>query len=148
MNKNLRNPDKVKKVKKSRLTTTRILALLVMAILLTAIGTVVFSQGQGNGKKKYVATKEIIFDKASKQLRKPTAEETDALVNQVSSLTNRSSEGLTVTQAANGMKLMETDDRFNGVILGRANADGTTEIRCVFTMEEAAAFLGLEESNQ
>jgi hypothetical protein len=30
-------------------------------------------------------------------------------------------------------------------VLGRANADGTTEVRCVFTMEEAAEFLGLQE---
>ena len=142
----VRTPDKVKRLLKSRLTTTRILALVVMAILLTALGTVVFSQGQG--KKKYIATKEIILDKASGQLRKPTAEETDAMVAQISTLTNRSSEGLTINQSPNGMKLVNLEGRFNGVVLGRAKADGTTEVRCVFTMEEAADFLGLEESNQ
>jgi hypothetical protein len=148
MRKNLRTPDQVKR-KRSRLTKTRILALLAMAVLLAGVGTIVFSQsGQNNGKKKYVATKEIIFDQASRQLRKPTAEETDALVSQVSSLTNRSSEGLIVNQAQNGMKSVNLEGRFNGVTLGRANADGTTEIRCVFTMEEAADFLGLEESTQ
>jgi hypothetical protein len=30
-------------------------------------------------------------------------------------------------------------------VLGRAKSDGTTEVRCVFSMEEAAEFLGLEE---
>jgi hypothetical protein len=148
MRKNVRTPDKVKRLKKSRLTKTRILALLAMAVLIAGVSTIVFSQGQGNGKKKYVATKEIIFDKASKQLRKPTAEETDTMVTHISSLTNRSSEGLTVKQAPNGMKSMNAEGRFNGVTLGRARADGTTEIRCVFTMEEAADFLGLEESDQ
>ena len=67
------------------------------------------------------------------------------MVDRVSALTNRSSEGLTVNQQPNGMKLVNLEGRFNGVVLGRANADGTTEIRCVFSMEEAAEFLGLEE---
>jgi hypothetical protein len=42
--------------------------------------------------------------------------------------------------------MMDLDGRFGGVVLGRAKDDGTTEIRCVFTMEEAVAFLGLEEA--
>ena len=149
MRKNLQAPKKVKKDKKSRFSPARVIAVLATAALLTGIGTVVFSQSsQNSGKKKYVATKAIIFDEASRQLRKPTAEETDALVDQVSSLTNRSSEGLTVHQGPNGMKWMDAEGRFNSVTVGRANADGTTEIRCVFSMEEAAEFLGLEESDQ
>jgi hypothetical protein len=110
------------------------------------IGTVVFSQSdQGNGKKKYVATREIVFDQASQKLRKPTAEETQAIVDRVSALTSQSSEGLTVTQGPNGMKVINADDRFSGVVVGRANPDGTTEIRCVMSMAEAAEFLGLQE---
>lgn len=96
--------------------------------------------------KKYVATKEIIFDKATGKLRKPTDDETQALVDQISTLTNRSTEGLTVTQHQNGMKSMNLEGRFGGVILGRANEDGTTEVRCVMTLDEAVDFLGLEES--
>ena len=96
--------------------------------------------------KKYVATREIVFDKASGKLRKPTVEETQALVDQISTLTNRSTEGLSVKQHQNGMKSMSLDGRFGGVILGRANEDGTTEIRCVMTLEEAVDFLGLEDT--
>jgi len=96
--------------------------------------------------KKYVATKEIIFDKANGKLRKPTDEETQALVDQISSLTNRSTEGLTVTQHQSGMKSMRLEGRFGGVLLGRALENGTTEVRCVMTLEEAVDFLGLEES--
>ena len=95
--------------------------------------------------KKYKATKAIVLDKSTGTLRKPTQEETDVMVNQISTLTNRSSEGLTVNQSANGMKSVNLEGRFNSVALGRANADGTTEIRCVFSIEEAADFLGLEE---
>ena len=102
------------------------------------------SSSPGKGKK-YVATKEIVFDAATGKLRKPTVEETQALVSQISTLTNRSAEGLTVKQHQNGMKSMNLAGRFGGVILGRANEDGTVEIRCVMTLEEAVGFLGLEE---
>jgi hypothetical protein len=96
--------------------------------------------------KKYVATKEIIFDKARGQLRLPTPDETQALVDQISSLTNRSAEGLTISQSPGGARMMGLEGRFGGVVLGRALADGTTEVRCVTTMAEAVEFLGLEES--
>ncbi|HEX7175576.1 MAG TPA: hypothetical protein VF240_09990 [Pyrinomonadaceae bacterium] len=120
---------------------------MAVFVLLVGVWTMVSSQSaqQGKGGKKYVATEEIILDKASGKLRKPTAEETQVMVDQVSSLTNRSSDGLAVNTQANGMKLVNLEGRFNGVVLGRANADGTTEVRCVFTMEEAAEFLGLQE---
>jgi hypothetical protein len=67
------------------------------------------------------------------------------MVVQISSLTSRSTEGLTAQQSANGTKSMKLDNRFSTVLLGRANADGSTELRCVTTIEEAVAFLGLEE---
>jgi hypothetical protein len=67
------------------------------------------------------------------------------MVLQISQLTNRSTEGLTEMPAANGGVAMDLQGRFRSVILGRANADGTTEVRCVFSIEEAAEFLGLEQ---
>lgn len=150
MKKNLRTPQPDKRHKKSRLTSIRIIALLAMLILPVGMSMGVFSQSEQSTKphgKKYVAAKEIIFDKASGKLRKPTTEETEVMVDRVSALTNRSSEGLTVNTHPNGMKSMNAEGRFGGVVLGRANPDGTTEVRCVFTMEEAAEFLGLEEVN-
>jgi hypothetical protein len=125
--------------------------LLAVAVLLVGATSLTYTQSAERppaaaGKaKKYVATKEIVFDKASGKLRKPTAEETQALVDQISSLTNRSAEGLSAKQHQNGMKSMGLEGRFSGVILGRANEDGTTEVRCVMTLEEAVDFLGLEE---
>ena len=149
MSKKLRTPDKARKVRKSRLTKTRLFALLAMIAVTAGIGTAVFSQsGTGNGKKKYVATQEIVFDQATQKLRKPTAEETQAIVDRVSALTSQSSEGLTVTTSPNGMKTMMSEDRFSGVVVGRAKADGTTEIRCVMSMAEAADFLGLQETTE
>jgi len=95
--------------------------------------------------KKYRATKEVVRDQATGELRKPTEAETDAMVAQISQLTNRSSEGLTQIPSAKGGTVMNLEGRSQSVILGRANPDGTTEVRCVFSVEEAAEFMGLEQ---
>ena len=131
---------------------------VAIALMVMGVGTLVYTQaGQTTppvrnynaapkAGKKYVATQEIIFDRATGTLRLPTADETQALVDQISALTNRSTENLATTASANGGQMMSLEGRFGGVVLGRARADGTTEIRCVTTMEEAVEFLGLEES--
>ena len=142
--------------KNKRLSKLRIIALLTIAVALAGISTIVLSQDKNSKRLKtprpapstakgYIATQEIIFDQATQTLRKPTAEETSALVAQISSLTNHSTEGLTARQLPNGTKQITLEGRFGGVALGRARADGTTEVRCVTTMEEAIDFLGLEE---
>jgi hypothetical protein len=118
--------------------------------VISAVAIIAHAQSSGGNNnnrqsKKYVATKEIVFDQATKTLRKPTAAETDAMVAQISTLTSRSTEGLTTTKSANGTLSMKLDNRFSTVLLGRANADGSTELRCVTSLEEAVAFLGLEE---
>jgi hypothetical protein len=120
----------------------------ILSVLLLAVGVGVMgvspksSTAQG---KKYKATKEIIRDQSTGELRKPTESETEVMVAQISQLTNRSSEGLTQIPSAKGGTLMNLEGRFQGVVLGRANPDGTTEVKCVFSIEEAAEFLGLEQ---
>ena len=150
-------PRRIHRPKKARRGAgprTHIVVILLVALALT-LATLALSRSssqasQGNSqasKKKYVATKEIIFDQASGKLRKPTPQETQDLVDQVSAFTNRSIEGLTAQQSSNGATKMSLEGGFGGVVLGRANADGTIEVRCVMSMEEAAEFLGLEESS-
>jgi hypothetical protein len=132
--------------KMNLLKHTRFLARVATVVLLMGVATGAFGQsGTTNVKKNYVATKEIIFDKATNKLRKPTPEETQVMIEHISALTNRSSEGLTGKQLPNGATQVNLKGRFGGVALGRAHADGTTEVRCVTSMQEAAAFLGLEE---
>ena len=124
-----------------------IVAILSGLVLAVAVGVMGVSPKPSTAQgKKYKATKEIVRDQATGALRKPTDAETDAMVAQISVLTNRSSEGLVVQQAPNGMKVIDAEGRFNSVTLGRAKADGTTEIRCVFSLDEAADFLGFEET--
>lgn len=130
-----------------KMTKSRIGLILSMVLLALTVGTMAMTRTSTQAqKKKFVATREIVRDKVTGQLRKPTAEETEAMVDQLKTLTNRSSEGLTSTQHPNGMVSMSLEGRFGGVVLGRDTADGGTEVRCVFTMEEAADFLGLEET--
>lgn len=132
---------------------THIGIILTLVVLSLVVGTLAFSRSISKANnspqgKKYVATQEIVRDQATGRLRKPTAEETQAIVDQVTALTNRSSEGLTSIPLANGGVKVDLEGRFNGVMLGRANADGSTELRCVMSMEEAADFLGLVEISQ
>jgi hypothetical protein len=148
----IRQPAKPKKGMAKRTHIGLILTLVVLAL---ALGTIAFARtiSKANpapqSKKRYVATQEIIRDQSTGRLRKPTVEETQALVDQVTAFTNRSSEGLTAVALPKGGEKVDLQGRFNGVTLGRANADGSTEIRCVMTMEEAADFLGfVEVTNQ
>ncbi len=119
------------------------LAACAFVIVTLAAPPAFAQQRQGNGKK-YVATREITVDKQTGQLRKPTPEETDALVAQLTAMTNRSSEGLQQVAGRNGVSI-DLQDRFQSVMLARPNADGTSDVRCVNTFEEAAEFLGLVE---
>ena len=122
-----------------------IAAILAGLVLAVAVGVVGFSPKPSTAQgKRYKATKEIVRDQRTGALRKPTEAETVEMVAQISQLANRSTEGLTQTPLANGIA-MDLQGRFQGVVLGRANPNGSTDVKCVFTIEEAAEFLGLEE---
>ena len=142
------------KSKRGRTKRTYIGLILTVVVLALALGAVAFSRTTSKAnpspqsKKRYMATQEIILDQSTGRVRKPTVEETQAIVDQVTAFTNRSSEGLTAVTLPSGAQAVDLEGRFSGVTLGRANADGTTEIRCVTSMEEAANFLGLVEITQ
>lgn len=102
-------------------------------------------QNQPQPKKKYTATRAIVVDSQSGAARMPTAQETQELVDSLVVLTNRSTEGLQVTTLPNGSRAVNLENRFQSVMLARPNPDGTSEIRCVTTFDEAAEFLGLVE---
>lgn len=142
------------KSKRGRTKRTHIGLILTLVVLALALGTIAFSRTTSKAnpspqsKKRYMATQEVIRDQSTGRLRKPTVDETQAIVDQVTAFTNRSSEGLTAVTLSSGAQAVDLQGRFSGVTLGRANADGSTEVRCVMTMEEAAEFLGLVEITQ
>lgn len=134
-----------------------ILATVVLALGLGVVLTQASRQGQGRLKtpkaaprpantKTYVATREITVDKQTGQARKPTAEETKQLVDELLVMTNRSTEGLTAKTLADGTKQVTLEGRFGTITLARPRADGSMEIKCVSTFDDAAEFLGLVEA--
>lgn len=138
-------PGKTKRTRGKRARVGIFVALVVLAA--AVFGAIALPRNSSQASQtKYRATKEIIRDDATGQLRKPTPEETDAIVAQISSLTKRPIANLPTKRSANGTEMMDLQGGSNGVVLGRATADGGTEVRCVFTLEEAIDFLGLEEA--
>jgi hypothetical protein len=142
----VRNEVLPKKVRRAKVRRRRIGFFIALLLLVAGVvAAIALPRNPAQAAKRYRATKEIVRDQATGQLRKPTAAETEAMVAQLSVLTNRSTEGLTVQPAAQGGQKVDLQGRFGGVVLGRAKADGGTEVQCVFTMAEAVEFLGLEE---
>lgn len=118
------------------------------ALVLVCAWSPAASAQQNARAKKYVATRAITVDQQTGTLRLPTTEETQDLVNRLVAMTNRSTDGLQTVTAPSGARAMSLEGRFESVMLVRPNADGTSEIRCVTTFEEAADFLGLVEEQQ
>ncbi|HWS52655.1 MAG TPA: hypothetical protein VN228_00900 [Pyrinomonadaceae bacterium] len=134
-----------------------ILATVTLALGLGVVLTQASRQGQGRLKtpkaaprpannKTYVATRELTVDQQTGRARKPTAEETKALVDQLLVMTNRSTEGLAAKTLPDGTKQVTLEGRFGSVTLARPRADGTMEIKCVSSFDAAAEFLGLVEA--
>ena len=125
--------------------SARLLAAAVSLALVSAWSPAAAAQQNAPKGKKYIATRAIAVDAQTGTLRLPTPQETQALVDSLVEMTNRSAEGLQVTTLANGVKTVNIDGRFQSVMLSRPKEDGTSEMLCVTTFEEAAAFLGLVE---
>jgi hypothetical protein len=122
--------------------------LLVIALSVALVFTsshAASAQDNQRRSKKYVATRPITVDLQTGTLRLPTAQETQDLVDSLAEMTNRSTDGLQVVTLANGTKSVDIDGRFQSVMLARPSEDGTWEMKCVATFDEATEFLGLVE---
>ncbi len=154
-------PDKSRQGVKSSKRVPRLsrIGILCIAIICAiGLGTVVFSQSAKHGRAKspktapkadnktYVPTREITVDKQTGEVRKPNVEETKELVDYLSSALNPSTDDIPVVTRDDGSRQMTLGGRLGPVALARPAADGTMEVRCVTTMEEATEFLGLVES--
>jgi hypothetical protein len=98
-------------------------------------------------QKRYKATRLIVVDKQTTQLRMPTQQEIDEAIENLATLTKRSAEGLRPISSPSGGLRVDLGGGFNGVMLARPKVGGTWETKCVFTLEEGAEFLGLVEEN-
>lgn len=93
--------------------------------------------------RTYVAERNIVKDKTTGQYRRPTAEETAALVAQLKIMLNPATDDLQAASVAGGGMRIGANGRFSDVVLARPTPGGTMETRCVSSLEEAVAFLGL-----
>ena len=133
---------------KSRLAilATAVAALALAIVSLTA-GTEVSAQSAQAKAKKFKATRAFVVDKQSGEVRLPTQEEVDQVVQELTTYSQKPAESIAPTTQADGTTVIDFGTGSGGVVLARPNADGTFETRCVFTLEEGAAFLGLVEDN-
>ena len=101
-------------------------------------------QAEDNDVTVQFANQKIKIDPQTGKLRKPTAEEARAIMGTINGLTNRSSAGLQVTRQADGIRKIDLQGRYQTVVLAKPNPDGTNEVRCVTSAEEASQFLGID----
>ena len=96
--------------------------------------------GQAPGQaRKYRATSAIVVDKQTGQHRLPTEREVDDLVATLARLSTQVSRPV----ASLSGRSVALDSGYEGIVLGRANEDGSVETRCVYSFDEGVAFLGL-----
>jgi hypothetical protein len=131
--------------RRTRAGRTAVVGALALAGVLALGFALTESQALAQGPKHFKATRRIVVDLQSGQVRMPTTEEVQKLVTDLASLTKRAAEGLPEGPAPGGGVGINLDGGFGGVMLARPNDDGTFETLCVFTFDEGAAFLGLVE---
>ncbi|MGA9769165.1 MAG: hypothetical protein WBV94_09000 [Blastocatellia bacterium] len=155
--------DKEKNVRKSPSRAWIYTTLLGTAVILAIVAGTIASSKTASAKQSNAqlksstgiqadddettvtfANQKITIDAQTGRMRKPTVEEARALVDTITGLTNRSTKGLQVEKAENGMSKVDLQGRFQTVVLAKPNADGTNEIRCVSSLKEAAEFLGID----
>jgi hypothetical protein len=84
-----------------------------------------------------LAGRKIRIDKNTGKLRDLSEQEARELVSTLSAMTTRTDSEAT---ASSGAALLRMDG-FDHVLVGRPNEDGTVDVQCVSSIEEATAFL-------
>jgi len=74
-----------------------------------------------------------------------TPEEATKLANGMKELVNRSTDGLTAVQHADGSVSVDLQDHFQNVAVAKKNPDGTITQACVDNTKAAAAFFQIDQ---
>ena len=83
-------------------------------------------------------------DPQTAQIRPLTQDEAQRLATALKELANQSTEGLKPVQHADGSVSIDLDGRFQNVVLGRRNLDGSIAQGCVDNSQAGAAFFGID----
>lgn len=84
-----------------------------------------------------LAGRKVRIDKSTGRLRDLSAEEARELVSALTTMTTRTESEATVASGATMVRF----EGFDHVLIGRPNEDGTTDVQCVSSVEEAVSFL-------
>jgi hypothetical protein len=84
-----------------------------------------------------LAGRKVRIDKNSGKLRDLSQQEARELISTLTAMTTRTERAA----AAPGGSTLDQIEGFDHVVVGRPNEDGTVEVRCVGSVEEAVSFL-------
>ena len=115
---------------------TRRLALAVVFSML--LSTVAWAQSGATQKGK----------SGKNELREPSTEEVQALLDGIKAQVNQSDEGLTVYELSDGTKAVYLEERFQSVALAKTNSDGSVSTECVNNQKDAEKFLKSDGKKQ
>jgi hypothetical protein len=126
----------------SFLTCAIVVLCLAMSFNTASAQTAARGRAHGNDSVTVqVAGQTVAIDRETGRLRQPTPEEAKALAAGLKAMLNRSTEGLTVVQHANGAKSVDLQGRFQSISVAKVNSEGKVAERCVTNQREAAAFV-------
>lgn len=157
---------KRKKTKKNDSATSarRLPALIALALVVVVIGAIsALSRQLVAGKQSQPQSPEALRDSSSKSYRtvkvagqdvqvdpqtgklKPlTPQEAQALAAGLKKMLNKSAEGLTEVQNADGSTTMDLEGRFRHVVVAREREDGSLSTSCVDNPRQAASAMGID----
>lgn len=84
-----------------------------------------------------LAGRKIRFDKGSGKLREISQQEARQLVDTLTAMTTRTEQAAAMPSGATLLQM----NGFDHVLVGRPNEDGTTDVQCVSSVDDAVAFL-------
>jgi hypothetical protein len=99
---------------------------------------------KSNFVKVKVAGQDVEVDSQTGRMRELSPEEARKLAAGLNQMVNKSTEGLSEVQHADGSVSMDLQDRFQNVTVARVNDDGSVSQSCVDNPEAAGAFFGID----
>jgi hypothetical protein len=100
---------------------------------------------RGEDAAVQLAGRKVRIDKKSGKLRDLSQQEARELVSTLTAMTTRTEGAAARTPA--GASLVQMNG-FDHVLVGRPNENGTTDVRCVNSLEEAVAFLSQQPKSE
>ena len=150
---------KRKKTKKrdSATTTRRLPALIALAAVVLVIAAISALSRQlvaenpnvqPENSKKYttvkVAGQDVQVDPQTGKLKPLSAEQAQELAAGLKKMLNKSADGLTQVQNADGSTSMDLNGRFRNVVVASETQDGNLSMSCVDNPNAAASALGID----